>query len=175
MKAIVRDRYGSPDVLQLRDIEIPELTHDGMLVRVRATSVNPVDWHLMRGEPYLVRLSDGLRKPKDKFLGVDVAGVVEAVGKDVTEFEPGDEVFGSRSGAFAEYVVSAKRVFAHKPANLTFEQAAAVPVAATTALQALRDKGGVTPGQKVLINGAGGGWERSPSRSPSRTAPRLPA
>ena len=157
MKAILRDRYGSPDVLELREIEKPEPTDDGMLVRVRATSVNPVDWHLMRGEPYLVRLSDGLRRPKDKFLGVDVAGVVEAVGKDVTEFEPGDEVFGSRSGAFAEYVVSAKRVFAHKPANLTFEQAAAVPVAATTALQALRDKGGVTPGQKVLINGAGGG------------------
>lgn len=157
MKAIVRDRYGSPDVLGLREIEKPELTDDGMLVRVRATSVNPVDWHLMRGQPYLVRLSDGLRQPKNKFLGVDVAGVVEAVGKDVTDFQPGDEVFGSRSGAFAEFVVSTKRVFAHKPANISFPQAAAVPVAGTTALQALRDKGGITSGQKVLVNGAGGG------------------
>lgn len=157
MKAIVQDRYGSPDVLELREIEMPVVDDDGVLVRVRAAGVNALDWHLMRGIPSLVRLSEGLRRPKNPVRGVDVAGVVEAVGKNVTEFHRGDEVFGMRSGAFAEYVCGKEKHFVTKPAGLTFEQAAAVPVAAETALQGLRDKGQIRPGQKVLVNGASGG------------------
>lgn len=158
MKAIVYRRYGSPDVLELREIDKPVVDDDAVLVRVRAASVNALDWHRMRGWPLLVRLSDGLRKPKDSALGVDMAGHVEAVGRNVTRFRPGDEVFGARTGAFAEYVRGSERSsFAPKPAGLTFEQAAAVPVAATTALQGLRDKGQVQAGQHVLINGAAGG------------------
>jgi NADPH:quinone reductase-like Zn-dependent oxidoreductase len=157
MKAIVLNGYGSPDRLQLKEIDKPAVTADGVLVRVRASSVNPLDWHLMRGLPYILRTSEGLRKPKASILGVDLAGQVEAVGKDVTQFQPGDEVFGSSSGAFAEYVCARERRLAPKPAALTFEQAAAVPTAATTALQALRDKGQVQAGQTVLINGAAGG------------------
>jgi len=155
MKAIVYRTYGSPDVLELTDIEKPAVADDAVLVRVRSASVNPVDWHGMRGQPFLVRMGDGLRRPKVGALGVDAAGHVEAVGKDVTHLQPGDEVFGARTGAFAEYVSG--RNFVAKPAALTFEQAAAIPVAATTALQALRDKGGVQPGQRVLVNGASGG------------------
>ena len=155
MRAIVHRRYGSPDVLVLEEVERPPLEGDRVLVRVRASSVNAVDWHMMRGKPYLVRLSEGLRTPKRLVSGVDVAGVVEAVGGGVTELRPGDEVYGARNGAFAEYVSG--RTFVPKPANLTFEQAAAVPVAACTALQALRDKGGIRAGQRVLITGAGGG------------------
>ncbi len=155
MKAIVYHRYGSPDVLELADVDAPEVADDGVLVRVRAASVNALDWHRMRGQPFLVRLSDGLRRPKVSGLGVDVAGHVEAVGRNVTQFRPGDEVFGARTGAFAEYVSG--RTFVPKPAGLTFEQAAAIPVAATTALQGLRDKGGLQPGQRALINGASGG------------------
>ena len=155
MKAIVNDRYGSPDVLELREIDKPEVTDDGVLVRVRATSVNAYDWHIMRGLPYLVRTSEGLRKPKTHALGVDVAGVVEAAGRNVTHLKPGDEVFGSRSGAFAEYVSG--RTMVPMPAGLTFQQAAAIPTAGQTALQGLRDKGALQPGQRVLINGAGGG------------------
>jgi NADPH:quinone reductase-like Zn-dependent oxidoreductase len=157
MKAIVQDRYGSPDVLQLRDVEMPTIGDDGVLVRVRATSVNALDWHLMRGRPYFARVGMGLRRPKQAIGGVDVAGIVEAVGQDVTELRPGDEVFGARSGAYAEFVAGRGRNFVHKPANLSFEEAAAIPVAATTALQALRDQGHVQPGQRVLIIGAGGG------------------
>ena len=157
MQAIVHDRYGSPDVLALADVEHPALGDDGVVVRVRAASVNALDWHLLRGTPYFVRLTDGLRRPRRRIAGVDVAGVVEAVGKDVTAFRPGDEVFGQRGGAFAEFVGGRERNFVRKPANLTFEQAAAIPVAATSALQALRDKGRVQSGQRVLINGAGGG------------------
>jgi NADPH:quinone reductase-like Zn-dependent oxidoreductase len=127
------------------------------LIRVRAASVNPLDWHYMRGTPYLVRIRTGLRKPKDTGLGVDVAGQVEAVGSNVTQFRPGDEVFGVARGAFAEYVSASETKLALKPANLTFEQAAAVPIAAFTALQGLRDKGRIQSGQKVLINGAAGG------------------
>jgi NADPH:quinone reductase-like Zn-dependent oxidoreductase len=156
MKAAVVDRYGPPDVVELREIEKPELVDDGVLVQVRATSVNPADWYGMMGVPYAGRVLMGLRKPKTKMLGVDFAGTVEAVGKDITEFRPGDEVFGGRTGAFAEYVCVRVGVVP-KPANLTFEQAAAVPVAALTALQGLRDKGRLQPGQKVLINGASGG------------------
>jgi NADPH:quinone reductase-like Zn-dependent oxidoreductase len=158
MRAIVRDTYGSPDVLELQEIDKPDVTEDELLVRVRAASVNPVDWHSLTGTPYIVHLQDGLRTPKSNRLGVDFAGQVEAVGTNVTQFRPGDEVFGGRNGAFAEYVcVREDRGVVLKPANLTFEQAAAVPVAALTALQGLRDKGHLQPGQKVLINGASGG------------------
>jgi NADPH:quinone reductase-like Zn-dependent oxidoreductase len=156
VRAIIYDKYGSPDVLELREIDTPVVADDGVLVRVRAASVNPYDWHFLTGTPYIVRTEAGLLKPKREVLGVDFAGTVEAVGKDVEQFQPGDEVFGARNGAFAEYVCARKAV-AHKPANVTFEQAAAVPVAALTALQGLRDKGQIQAGQKVLINGASGG------------------
>ena len=158
MKAIVRERYGPPDVLELRNVEIPAIDDDSILVRVRAAAINAYDWHMMRGRPSLVRIVAGLRKPKSSAMGVDVAGQVEAVGKNVTQFRPGDEVFGSRSGSLAEYVRGTSQSFlVPKPARLTFEQAAAVPMAGTTALQGLRDKGQIRPGQKVLINGASGG------------------
>jgi len=155
MKAIVHASYGSPDVLELQEIEKPELVDDGVLVRVRAASINPADWYAMTG-PWFARPGSGLRRPKERLLGTDFAGTVEAVGKDVTELQPGDEVFGGRTGALAEYVCARKAV-AKKPANVTFEQAAAVPVAGLTALQGLRDKGRVQTGQKVLVNGASGG------------------
>jgi NADPH:quinone reductase-like Zn-dependent oxidoreductase len=159
MKAVVYTDYGPPDVLQIRDIKKPVPNDDQVLVKVHAAAVNPYDWHFIRGTPYIMRLMmAGIRKPKDPRLGVDYAGTVEAVGKNVTQFKPGDEVFGNRTGAFAEYVcVRADRAVALKPANVTFEQAASVPVAALTALQGLRDHGKVQPGQKVLINGASGG------------------
>jgi NADPH:quinone reductase-like Zn-dependent oxidoreductase len=158
MKAIVYCDYGSPDVLKLEDIEKPTPADDEVLIRVRAASVNPLDWHYMRGTPYFMRMQAGLRKPKVIRLGVDFAGTVEAVGKNVKQFKPGDEVFGARTGAFAEYVsVRENRAVVQKPANLTFEQAASIPIAAITALQALRDTGKIQPGQKVLINGASGG------------------
>jgi NADPH:quinone reductase-like Zn-dependent oxidoreductase len=159
IKAYFYRDYGSPDVLRLEEIDKPVPADDQVLVRVRAASVNPLDWHYMEGTPYIVRLLDfGLLKPKVTRLGVDLAGQVEAVGKNVTEFKPGDEVFGQKFGAFGEYVcVKADRALVVKPAGVTFEQAAALPVAAITALQGLRDKGKVQPGQKVLINGASGG------------------
>jgi NADPH:quinone reductase-like Zn-dependent oxidoreductase len=157
MKAIVQDVYGSPDVLQLKDIDKPVVGDESVYVRVRACSVNPLDWHLMRGLPYIARMSFGLRNPELRVRGVDLAGVVEAVGKNVKRLQPGDEVFGSCTGAFAEYVSAEEKSFVPKPASMTFEQAAAVPVAGCTALQALRDIGKVQPGQKVLINGAAGG------------------
>jgi NADPH:quinone reductase-like Zn-dependent oxidoreductase len=157
MKAIVRERYGSPDVLELKDIEKPAIDDDSLLVRVRAASINAFDWHMMRGSPYLVRTMAGLRKPKSTGMGRDVAGLVEAVGKNVTEFRPGDEVFGSGVGSLAEYVRGTAENFAAKPAGLTFEEAAAVSMAARTALQGLRDAGQIKPGQRVLINGASGG------------------
>lgn len=156
MRAVVRNRYGSPDLLEFQEIAKPDLTDDGVLVRVRAASINPADWYTLTGRPYIARIQGGLRKPKSNRLGIDFAGTVEAVGRDITEFRPGDEVFGARNGALAEYVCVRDAV-ALKPANLTFEQAAAVPVAALTALQGLRDKGQIQPGQKVLINGASGG------------------
>ena len=156
MKAVVRDRYGSPDVLELAEVELPELADDCALVRVRATSVNPAEWYAVTGRPRIMRLLKARRTPKDRRLGVDFAGTVEAVGKDVTHVRPGDEVFGGKSGAFAEYVCVRDAVVP-KPANVTFEQAGVVGVAGLTALQGLRDKGNVQPGQKVLINGASGG------------------
>jgi NADPH:quinone reductase-like Zn-dependent oxidoreductase len=156
IKAIVHCEYGSPDVLKLEDVEKPVPNDNQLLVRVRAASVNPLDLTI-RG-PWLIRPLLGLRKPKDTRLGVDYAGTVEAVGKNVTNFKPGDEVFGGRDGALAEYVcVLADRAVVLKPSNMTFEQAASVPVAAITALQGLRDKGKIQAGQKVLVNGASGG------------------
>jgi len=158
MKAMVYEEYGTPDVLELREIERPPVSDDGVLVRVQATSVNPVDWHMLTGLPRIARLEAGLRRPKRQVLGVDFAGTVEAVGRDVTQFRPGDEVFGARNGALAEYVCAREsRAIVTKPANVTFEQAAAVPVAAITALQALRDKGKIQAGHNVLVNGASGG------------------
>jgi NADPH:quinone reductase-like Zn-dependent oxidoreductase len=156
MKAMVYDRYGSPDVLTLREVDKPAVADDGVLVRVRAASVNPVDWHILTGTPYMARLQAGLRKPKSELIGVDFAGTVEAVGKSVNGLQPGDDVFGARTGALGEYVCARKAVVP-KPANVSFEEAAAVPVAAVSALQGLRDKGGLQAGQKVLINGASGG------------------
>jgi NADPH:quinone reductase-like Zn-dependent oxidoreductase len=157
MRAIVQERYGSPDVLELQEVGKPEPGDHEVLVRVQAASVNARDWHAMRGDPYVARLSFGLRRPKTKILGTDFAGRVEAVGKDVRGFQPGDEVFGEATGAFAEFLCAPDSVVDVKPANLTFEQAAAVPLAATTALMGLRDRGLVQPGQRVLINGASGG------------------
>jgi NADPH:quinone reductase-like Zn-dependent oxidoreductase len=161
VKAIVRGRYGSPDVLELTEIDKPEPGDDEVLVRVHAASVNPADWHFLRGTPYIARLQLGLRKPKDRVLGCDVAGRVEAVGKDVTMFRPGDDVFGSPFmhglGAFAEYVCVPEDLLAPKPATLSFDHAAAVPLTASTALQGLRDHGRIEPGQRVLIIGASGG------------------
>src|SRR2546429_5357734 len=158
VKAIVYCDYGLTN-LKLQDVEKPVPNDDQLLVRVRAASVNPYDWHFIEGTPKIMRaMGVGLRKPKDTRLGVDFAGTVEAVGKNVTQFKPGDEVFGGRGGAFAEYVCPlSTRAVALKPASVTFEQAASVNIAGVTALQALRDKGKVEPGQKVLINGASGG------------------
>ena len=155
MKAIVKDRYGSPDVLRLEEVEKPAVTDEGILVRVRATSINAHDWHMLRGKPYLARLSEGFRAPKERHLGLDVAGIAEEVGAKVTHVKPGDAVFGSRYGAFAEYVVT--RNVVPMPKGLTFEQAAAVPTAGLTALQGLRDHGALQAGERVLIIGAGGG------------------
>jgi NADPH:quinone reductase-like Zn-dependent oxidoreductase len=157
MKAIAQDRYGSPAVLSLTDIPKPELYADGILVRVRAASVNALDWHFLRGQPYVMRMGEGMRAPKQPVRGVDLAGVVEAVGPEVTEFHPGDEVFGIRSGAWAEYVVGRLHNFAPKPVGLSFEEAAAIPTAGETALQGLRDQGKLQAGQSVLVYGAGGG------------------
>jgi NADPH:quinone reductase-like Zn-dependent oxidoreductase len=157
MKAIVQDRFGSPDVLELREIDKPEVGAGEVLVQVHAVSVNPADWYAMAGIPYVARAQMGLRKPKSNRLGVDLAGVVAAVGGAVTRLKAGDEVFGGGTGALAEYVAVPEDALVLKPANLSFEQAAAVPVAALTALQGLRDKGRIQPGQQVLINGASGG------------------
>src|SRR5215207_754219 len=161
MKAIVYTEYGSPDVLQVTDVEKPAPTDNEVLVKVNAASANPADWHLMRAEPFLARLANGLLKPKNTKLGADVAGQVEAVGGNVTQLQVGDDVFGemplNELGGFAEYVCAPETLLALKPARMTFEQAAAVPLAAFTALQGLRDKGQIQPGQRVLINGASGG------------------
>jgi NADPH:quinone reductase-like Zn-dependent oxidoreductase len=161
MKAIVYTTYGSPDVLQLKEVAKPTPQDDEVLVHVHAASVNAADWHLMRGTPFLARLANGLQKPKNTKLGADVAGRVEAVGRNVTQFQVGDEVFGciplQELGSLAEYVCAHEDAVALKPARMTFEQAAAVPLAAFTALQGLRDKGQIQLGQKVLVNGASGG------------------
>jgi NADPH:quinone reductase-like Zn-dependent oxidoreductase len=158
MKAIAYHQYGSPDVLELQEVDKPVAEDGEVLVRVRAASANPADWHFMRGLPYIMRAQSGLGKPKNSVLGRDIAGQVEAVGKDVRRFHPGDEVFANvETGGFAEYTCVSEGSLELKPANLTFEQAAAVPLAALTALQGLRDEGQVQPEQKVLIIGASGG------------------
>ncbi|TMD11892.1 MAG: NAD(P)-dependent alcohol dehydrogenase [Chloroflexi bacterium] len=157
MKAIVQVKYGSPEALELKEIDKPVIKDTQVLVRVHAAGVNPLDWHFVRGQPYIARLALGLPRPKNGVRGVDVAGHVEAVGKNVRQYQAGDEVFGACDGAFAEYAPAGGDMVVPKPANLTFDQAAAVPVAAVTALQALRDVGKLQSGQKVLINGAAGG------------------
>ena len=158
MRAAVRDRFGSPAVVELREIEKPVPADNDVLVRIRAASLNMADWYDVAGRPYVGRVQVGMRGPKSNRLGVDYAGTVEAVGTDVTQFSPGDDVFGGRNGAFAEYICAREgRAIVPKPANVTFEEAAAVPIAAITALQGLRDQGQLQPGQKVLVNGASGG------------------
>jgi NADPH:quinone reductase-like Zn-dependent oxidoreductase len=157
MRAVVQDRFGLPDVLELREVGRPEAGDGEVLVRVRAASVNPADWYAMTGMPWLARPAMGLRRPRTGRLGIDLAGEVEAVGPDVTRFRPGDQVYGTGDGSFAEYVAAAEAKLAPKPARLSFEEAAAVPVAGLTALQGLRDKGRLRPGQRVLVNGASGG------------------
>ena len=160
MKAIVYNSYGSPDVLQLKEVEKPVPKENEVLIKVSAASVNPLEWHFMRGKPYFMRLMGiGLLKPKNNILGVDIAGRVEAVGRNVKRFQPGDEVFGGSNsgGGYADYACVSEVRLAPKPEGTTFEEAAAIPIAAITALQGLRDKGEIQSGQKVLINGAGGG------------------
>jgi NADPH:quinone reductase-like Zn-dependent oxidoreductase len=159
MRAAVRDRYGSPErVVEVRDIDTPVPSDDEVLVRVAAAGLNVADWYGVTGRPHAGRAAVGLRKPKEKRLGIDYAGTVEAVGKNVTQFHPGDEVFGGRTGALAEYVAArADRAIVTKPANVSFEQGATVAVAGVTVLQGLRDKGELQPGEKVLVNGASGG------------------
>jgi len=157
MKAAVHAEYGPPDVVQIADVEKPVPKDDEVLIKVHAASINPYDWHFMRGVPQLMRLIAGLRKPRDTRLGADVAGQVDAVGTGVTRFKPGDAVFGIGKGTLAEYVCAPQSALATKPGNTTFEQAAAAGIAALTALQALRDEGRIQAGQKVLINGAAGG------------------
>jgi NADPH:quinone reductase-like Zn-dependent oxidoreductase len=158
MPAIVYRCYGSPEILGLEQIEKPAPGPDQVLVKVQAASVNPLDWHYMRGSPYFMRLGSGIGAPSDQRLGVDFAGTIAAVGEEVTQFKPGDEVFGGASGAFGEYVVARETgAITLKPSGLGFEQAAAAPIAGISALQALRDKGQVTPGMKILVNGASGG------------------
>ncbi len=157
MQAIVQDKYGSTAVLEARDIDVPVIGDQEVLIRVRAAGVNPADWAVMSGLPYIARPVYGLPRPKARVRGTDVAGVVEAIGSGVTRFRVGDEVYGSSNGSYAEYAAAAEDKLALKPANLTFEQAAAVPMAGLVALQAVRDHGKVGPGQKVLINGASGG------------------
>jgi NADPH:quinone reductase-like Zn-dependent oxidoreductase len=157
MKAAVYSRYGPPDVVQITDVEKPVPNDKEVLIKIRAASVNPLDWHFMRGTPYILRIGAGLHKPKVTRLGVDLAGQVEGVGTNVTQFKPGDEVFGVCRGALAEYACTVEQKLALKPVNLSFEDAASVPVAAITALQGLRDKGRIRPGHKVVVDGASGG------------------
>jgi NADPH:quinone reductase-like Zn-dependent oxidoreductase len=157
MRAIVCHAYGTPDVLELENVEAPAIDDDRVLIRVHAASVNPLDWHHLTGTPYLARLAFGARRPNRPILGVDVAGTVEAVGRSITQFRPGDEVFGLVEGSLAEYASAREDLIVAKPKQVSFAQAAATPVAGLTALQGLRDKGNLQAGQQVLINGAAGG------------------
>ena len=157
MRAVVNDRYGPSEGLRLAEVPRPVVGDDGVLVRVSAASINPFDWHLMRGSPLIVRLLTGVRRPGEPFLGVDVAGTVEAVGASVREFRPGDDVLGSCSATFAEYVAASEQSFVLKPPSMSFEQAGALPGAGVTALLAVRDHALITPGERVLVNGASGG------------------
>jgi len=174
MKAAVNTRHGPPNVVvHITDVEKPAPKDNEILIRVRAAGINPLDWRLMQGGPYIVRMLLGLGKPKIKRPGVDVSGQVETVGRNVVHFKPGDAVFGMCKGTFAEYVCASESAFVIKPGNISFEQAASVPVAALTALQGLRDKGKIQPGQKVLIKVRPEASVPSPCRSPSRSAQRL--
>jgi NADPH:quinone reductase-like Zn-dependent oxidoreductase len=161
MKAIVNAKYGSPDILQLKEVNKPVPGDNEVLVKVHAASINAFDWHILRGKPSVARLFIGLNKPRYQILGADIAGIIESTGKDVKQLQPGDEVFGdlatSGAGGFAEYVCASENLLVLKPASITFGEAAAIPMAGMTALQALRDKGKIKEGKKVLINGAGGG------------------
>jgi NADPH:quinone reductase-like Zn-dependent oxidoreductase len=157
VKAIAQTGYGSPDVLQLRDIDMPQIDDDGVLVRVHAASVNALDWHTTRGMPYFIRALEGLPSPRNRIRGVDLAGQVEAVGGSVTRLRPGDDVFGGSHGSFAEYTATTADRLALKPPGLSYEHASTLYVAALTALQGLRDKAQLRQGQRVLVNGAGGG------------------
>jgi NADPH:quinone reductase-like Zn-dependent oxidoreductase len=157
VKAIVQTGYGSPDVLQLRDIDVPQIDDDGVLVKIHAASVNALDWHTTRGMPYFLRALEGLPSPRNRIRGVDLAGRVEAVGGNVTRLRPGDDVFGGSHGSFAEYTATTADRLALKPAGLSYEHASALYIAALTALQGLRDKAHLRRGQRVLVNGAGGG------------------
>jgi NADPH:quinone reductase-like Zn-dependent oxidoreductase len=157
MRAVVFDGYGSPDLVRITDVPMPEVKESQVLIKVRAASVNPLDWHRLRGHPAVLRLSEGLSKPKNNRLGADVAGTVVKVGSGVVDLQPGDEVFGMSIRTLAEYAVVSRQRLVRKPTNLSFEEAAAVPVAAVTALQGLRDHGRLTAGQNVLINGGAGG------------------
>ena len=170
MKAVVYTEYGPPEVLQLKEVAKPSPKDDEVLVKVHADSINYIDWQVLRGESILLRLMNGLLKPRNKVLGDDVSGQIEAVGANVKQFQPGDEVFGiSDFDAFAEYSCVKKDYLGLKPANISFEKAAAVPYTASTALLGLRDNGGVQPGQKVLINGASGGVALLPCRLPKHS------
>src|ERR671910_543431 len=177
MKAIVQDNYGSAEVLELRDVEKPQPGDDELLIRVHAAGLDPGVWHLMTGLPYLVRVMGfGLRKPKIRIRGTDVAGTVEAAGRNVTQLKEGDPVYGTCDGSFAEYACAKAERLAPKPANLSFEQAAAVPVSGMTALNGLRDAGKIQPGQKVLIIGAAGGvgsYAAEPAKALGSGVPRL--
>src|SRR5664279_5511553 len=178
MKAIVQDRFGPPDTLRMVDTEIPEIGSGDVLLKVHAAAVNPYDWHMLRGDPRVARLMGGvgLTKPKARIAGVDVAGRVHDVGADVHGLRPGDEVFGFARGAFAEFAAADAALVVPKPAALSFEQVAALPMAAVTALHAIRDRGHVQPGQRVLVNGAAGGVGTfAVSRSRPRSVPRSPA
>ena len=176
MRAIVQERFGPPETLQLVDAEKPEIGSGDVLLEVHAAAVNPYDWHVLRGDPRIARLMGvGVTRPKARIAGVDVAGRVEDVGADVRGLRRGDEVFGFCRGAFAEYATADAALVVPKPAGLSFEQAAAMPMAAATALHAIRDRGRVQAGHRVLVNGAAGGVGTSPSRSRPRSAPRSPA
>jgi NADPH:quinone reductase-like Zn-dependent oxidoreductase len=175
VKAIVQDRFGPPDVLRLSDTGLPEAGPDDVLVRVHAAALNPADWHILRGDPLVARLMGvGLTRPKARVAGIDAAGVVEAAGANVRGLASGDDVLGFFRGAFAEYACAAADLVVPRPAGLTFEQAAAVPIAATTALRGIRDVGQVTAGQRVLVNGPAAGSAATPSRSRRHWALRSP-
>lgn len=157
MKAIIYEKYGSPEVLQLVEVEKPTPKDNEVLIKIHAASVNAYDWHFLTADIFLIRIMAGFFKPKDKRLGADISGRIESVGKDVKSFQPGDEVFGTVRGGFAEYTCASEKALALKPSNLSFEQAATVPMAGITALQSLRNEGEIQAGQSVLINGASGG------------------
>jgi len=171
MKAILYDHYGSPDVLHYEELEKPLPADDQILIQVRASSVNPYDWHFIRGTPSFIRLFIGMRAPKSRRLGADVAGLVEAVGRNVTSFKVGDSVFGTAVGSFAEYVCAPESTLALKPENLTWEQAASAPIAGITALQGLRDTGRILKGSMSLSTAQPGAWGHSPYRLPNRSEP----